>query len=61
MRRVAKAALWTGGGLAAVLAGLVAFAHFGSDHKMNRRIEISPAAVAIPQDEAALARGKISL
>jgi mono/diheme cytochrome c family protein len=58
MRRVAKAALWTGGGLAAVLAGLVAFAHFGSDHKMNRRIEISPAAVAIPQDEAALARGK---
>lgn len=58
MRRFFKAGLWIGGGIAAVLVGLALFGHFGSERKMNRIVDVQPATIAIPQDEAARARGK---
>lgn len=42
--------------LAAV--GVALFAHWTSERKMNRILAVTPALIAVPQDEAALARGK---
>jgi mono/diheme cytochrome c family protein len=44
-------------GLAVVAVGAVAFAHFGSEAKLHRKIDVQVAPVAIPTDQAALERG----
>lgn len=58
MKRVFKAALWTGCAIVIAVAGAAVFAQFASERKMNRVITLNPAPVSIPSDDAALARGK---
>lgn len=58
MKSIFKAALWTGGVIVVVVAGAALFAQLGSERKRNRVIAFDPAPVAIPADDAALARGR---
>jgi mono/diheme cytochrome c family protein len=44
-------------GVAVVAVGAVAFAHFGSEAKLHRSIDVQVAPVPIPADRAALDRG----
>lgn len=58
MHKILKVTLWCLGGIAVLVGGAAAFGQFASAHKMNRIIALNPAPIAIPSDDAALARGK---
>lgn len=58
MRKIFRIALWGAGSLAVLIGGAALFAQVGSARKMNRMIAVAPAPIAIPDDQAALSRGR---
>jgi len=58
VRRFVKIGLGSAAGLAAIAAGLAAFAEFGSERKMHRQVTVNVTPIAAATDQAALARGE---
>lgn len=58
MRRALRIAGIVAGILLVCAGAAAAFAYFGSEHKRNRVIAVAPSAIAIPDDPAAMERGK---